>query len=211
MKFYFVFDVLDSFCGFSLYFTHLYHSFLDLMSRTSTKKQNFSRRRKRKWNGLVPQPRPHRNIVVTVPQSCSSERKLSNKGFDNLHQSTKDVDSPPQSNQDFFMLVNFKILEDLFRELACPDCAADIKIHNDTTKRHGFAHHLSIKCTICDWVKSIYTSPSANNVRGHGCRQGRKPFDVNIQPTLPIFGEFSAIIDLVSEKLKFFLLKKCLY
>ena len=136
--------------------------------KLTSNKQNFGRKRKRVWNGVVPKKvtrlaadvstvAPIAASTSSTPISCSSGRKLSGL--------SKPNDSPTTDIiNDFYMFVHFGLLQEVFAVLNCPDCASRIEITNDPRKRKGFSHQLSINCTStsCDWNREFATSPGIN-------------------------------------------------
>ena len=147
--------------------------------KASNNKQNFSRKRKRKSNVVIPGvPKTNKKTPVDgspASATCSSKRKLA---------STADDTSPLASENDFFMILHFQVL---FNELTCPDCAGCIGICDDKPKCCGFVHCIIIKCSTCDWMKTFYTSPPSISPKKNTNTpqtQGRRTFDVNVRAVI---------------------------
>ena len=75
-------------------------------NRKASTKQNFSRKPKRKWNGVI--PKTNKKSLVDASATCSSKRKLV---------STADDTSTLASENDFFMILHFQVLLNIFNLL----------------------------------------------------------------------------------------------
>lgn len=158
----------------------------------SSNKQNYSRKRKRKWNGFVPKTLSSEvsNVIVagavdtpssSTSNSSSSERKLASASKrDNGNKITSDM-SLEDIDNDLFIIIHLSVLKNICGELACPNCAGEVSISDDKLKRRGFAHSLNISCLQCGWMKSFYTSPETTTNKN---TQGRRAFDVNTRAVI---------------------------
>ena len=120
-------------------------------------KQNFSRKRKRKWNGVIPKRKKvtttSNNDTLFSTSSSSSGRKLSfsEQGCSGM--------SKEKDDSDFFLFAHFSIIQNMCHALACPDCAGHVDARDDKAKRRGFAHCILIECSCCSWKMSLCSSP----------------------------------------------------
>jgi len=132
-------------------------------------KKNFSRKRKRKWNGVIA------NKVKSAKAPClssASERKLSHSNT-NVNDATKN---------DFFFLMYFPIFENIIGQLACPEClSTTIEVLNNESNRKGFTSCFSVKCSSCTWKNTFYTSPE---VKKTNKKQGRNMYELNIRSVI---------------------------
>ena len=99
------------------------------------------------------------NVVDSVSSGLStdgisaSRRKLGK----NIAQRQQNINK--DSNFDnYFCLINFAILKDMFSLLMCPCCSSNVMLSDKRSSRMGFAYCLEIVCNICNWRKSFYTS-----------------------------------------------------
>ena len=96
--------------------------------------------------------------------------------------STSIVKNPLDS--DYFMLVHFAMLQNIFCELMCPNCGSNIILYDENLKRRGYSHFISVKCSNCDcikdWIKAWYTSPETKPKEIKKI-QGRRAFDINVR------------------------------
>ncbi|XP_057293982.1 uncharacterized protein LOC130622537 [Hydractinia symbiolongicarpus] len=156
---------------------------------SSIKKKNPSRKRKRKWNGVVPSKhRKQQQLSYPVNDfenvSCASSRKL------NL-----DSSSQGGSSNNYFIALNFEILKELVAATSCPDCLeGEMTIVDIAKQRMGFCHLLELKCTLCDYSKRFHSSQVVENkmdVKKPKITDGTKkkkaskisinPFDINVR------------------------------
>ena len=161
---------------------------------TNAKKQNTARKRKRKWNGVVPSK--YRNTTsddtdgVTAPfenVSCASSRKL-------------DVvlTSEECNPSDYFIAFNFELLKNLIAATSCPVCLeGPMTIVDLLDSRKGFCHLLELKCTLCSYSKRFHTSPVAESQfevekktvndpkkKKKKSAVSKKPFEINLRSVI---------------------------
>ena len=65
--------------------------------------------------------------------------------------------------------------------MKCPQCDGKfLAIIDNLKKRMGFAHHLELKCTSCDWNNSSYMSDKCQKTESHN-NKGRSSFEINVR------------------------------
>lgn len=111
-------------------------------------KQNFSRKRKRKWNGFGAFGRAAQNKQTDLNVSSSSSRKL------DCSSQSNDLDE-----NDFYMLIHFPMLADLISETVCCECReSTLELRVIQSLRLGFANTLSLECHSCGFKNRFNTS-----------------------------------------------------
>ena len=90
-----------------------------------------------------------------------------------------DSNEDSEDKDDYFLLVNFKILKELLMFVVgrCPDCSSGLLVENLLPMRMGFANKLNISCSYCPWKKQCFLSEQCSPSQG----RGRKFFEVNIR------------------------------
>ena len=126
-------------------------------------KKNFGRSEKRKFHGNRFTKKDKTSVVDSVSSGLStdgisaSRRKLGKSIAQRQQNINKD------SNFDnYFCLINFAILKDMFSLLMCPCCSSNVMLSDKSSSRMGFAYCLEIVCNICDWRQSFYTSKTCD-------------------------------------------------
>ena len=109
-------------------------------------------------NGCLAAPAPaapfldDNNTCKDVESPCSS--LSSQKLNDSIH-NLKELET---NQHNYFFIINFEILKNVFNETGCcGDCQGPINL-NDAGKM-GFSVKLTLDCTLCDWSKSFNSSP----------------------------------------------------
>lgn len=141
-------------------------------SRSAGSKRNFSRKKKRKWNCVVPKEVLANTKKPPDEPSCSSERKLAS-----------DLPIPDSSSTNYFMLTHFSVVESIVKSLNCPECFGTVNLTDEISKRCGYAHSLTIKCEepVCMWSKSFSTSPE---IKKEKQSKGRNMYEVNVRSVI---------------------------
>ena len=75
-------------------------------------------------------------------------------------------------NDDHYIITNFSIIKRIISTVGkCPECCSDINITNDFNGKLGFANKLVIKCELCEWKSTFFTSvlmkKESKSTRGH--------------------------------------------
>ena len=71
----------------------------------------------------------------------------------------------------FFILMHFGIMKNLFEECACcPECNSPLSLTHNANERQGFSHKICVACSFCTYTKMYFTSPQftppARDARG---------------------------------------------
>ena len=142
--------------------------------KSSSRKQDFSRKRKRKYHANKYKKQscsePGRNLYISA-----SAKKLK------VLEETLENARNEKYNYNFIM--NFIKLKDVIAEIVkCPECEGTAHIVANKSSRMEFSHMFLVPCSSCDWKKSFYSSKECNNkdIKTQGC----KPFEKNVRITV---------------------------
>ena len=121
------------------------------MNAKQSNKQNNSRKKKRKWNGVVAKNQQKKVLNVTSTASdtdisCASSRKL-----DASH-----VEA--EISSDYFVIINLSIIKDITSQTLCQKCCSPISITDIVDSRMGLCHLLELKCTKCTYIETFHSS-----------------------------------------------------
>ena len=90
--------------------------------------------------------------------------------------------------KDYFIVVNFKLLENIINLIAvCPACASkNILFYDSLDRRMGLAHKLCVRCHDCEWSFESFSSPEIKkqeqHLKGSGKKAtGRNMFECNVR------------------------------
>ena len=105
---------------------------------------------------------------------CTSENKM--KLQENLQENVKGNDN------DYFLLVNFSVLQDIFEEVSrCPDCDEWLTLSDNLSNRVGMAHDFELNCNICSYKKNFSSSKQCQRIKK---TKGHQTFEVNVCATI---------------------------
>ena len=114
------------------------------------------------------------------PENCPQMKKLKNASFEDIQEGDTDTD-------DYYLLVKYKILKDLFTKVAaCPQCNLRTVIISDKlNERMGLAHKIRLYCSEkkCDYKDELYMD---NLCKTERCTQGRQPYESNVRAIIGI-------------------------
>ena len=140
--------------------------------------------KKRKFNG-------NRFTAGTEKEIHSSTEKRPNEVGPNNHDDGADFSTPKRpklareddlsqgvDEEDYYMLVNFKVLKQMVTSFCkCPSCGDVIDMRNVAESRMGFANKLEIVCLMCNWKHQCFMSKECSQ----DGRTTRSPFEVNLR------------------------------
>ena len=136
-------------------------------------KQNNGQRKKRKYHGNQHTKTKH---ISDDPESGSEINTSASAKKLKMDMSAEHTDT---SCDDYFVLINFSILKDMFMSMTkCTTCGDSLSVTDKFSSRMGFAHCIEISCSSCGNVQSFYTSKQC--VRQQKSN-GRQIFEANIR------------------------------
>ena len=109
------------------------------------------------------------------PSPSTTRNKKLNISVDNVGE----VDETQGDIGDYNIVINLKLLVELFSKAACPICNTEtINLSDKLNERMGLVHKLKLSCTACEFEFSMYTHKQCKtNIQ----KQGRQPFELNIR------------------------------
>ena len=139
--------------------------------------KNIARKKKRRFQGNTKKVPSINESDQSVSAECSRKRKLK----ESLNQSVASLNQLDED--DYYLFINFKILkQSLETSLACPEChQSKMQLINNHDARMGFANHLKLLCSHCNFENSFFTSKQSEK---QASKQGRNMFEVNIRSVI---------------------------
>ena len=65
-------------------------------------------------------------------------------------------DNVKDNDNDYFLLVNFSVLQDIFEEVSrCPDCDDQLTLSDNLNNRMGMTHNFELNFNVCSYEKKF--------------------------------------------------------
>ena len=150
------------------------------------KKKSIKRKRSFRGNKYV-----NKTVLPELAQQPTTNMDACNE---NTPSSSNDVDITVDSNgnnthelddsNNFFSLINFKVLQSFIMSLlACGECGdRKLVIEHLVEDRQGFCLKFTINCNGCHWKHCFYSSPEFSFPRKD--QRGKRPFEINVRAVM---------------------------
>ena len=77
----------------------------------------------------------------------------------------KSLQDNVRGNDNYLLLVNFSVLQDIFKEVSrCPDCDEHVTLSDNLNNRMGIAHNFELNYNACSYEKNFHSSRQCQRI-----------------------------------------------